>query len=279
MVLEALNMLYNKLIVEGMADAADMLQQPQLGLSDSCLELSSLALNSPGSRKTPLLRPPSYSDSFLVLASANSNTQPALEPLNVPLSAVKPRFDFVWWYEKCVSLLIHISLISLFETVFFFQFIAKSEDSGLLKTIDGYVYALGDSCAVWPANVTLVLRDVLQVLVNVQNVTLAANIAATGRSHFNNNLQVQSWLYFVGITSLTGLASAWAVWKKYKFHWRRVFLENVAMVTLLGIYEFVFFRTIIYNYVSLSMPEIDLHIVQVLGQMCGLFATTAAPLM
>ncbi len=43
------------------------------------------------------------------------------------------------------------------------------------------------------------------------------------------------------------------------------------MVTLLGIYEFVFFRTIIYNYVSLSMPEIDQHIVDILRGVCGLF--------
>jgi hypothetical protein len=251
-----------------------MADEPQLGLSDSCLELSNLAvLNSPASRKTPLLRPPSYSDSFLVLGTtaAAAAVTPTSAPLNVPLSAVRPRFDFIWWYEKCVSLLIHISLISLFETVFFFQFIAKSEDSGLLKTIDGYVYALGDSCAVWPANITAVIADITHLLVNVNNVTAAASVSAAGRSNFNKNLQIQSWLYFTGITSLTGIASAWAIWKKYKFHWRRVFFENIAMVALLGIYEFVFFRTIIYNYISLTMPEIDLHIVQVLQRLCGLF--------
>jgi len=243
---------------------------PQIGLSDSCLELSSLGAASPTSRKTPLLRPPSYSDSFLVLSAASAVAKtPA--PLQVPLSAVRPRFDFIWWYEKCVSLLIHISLISLFETVFFFQFISKSEDSGLLKTIDGYVYALGDSCAAWPANITAVVANITRLLVNIQNVTAAAESAAAGRTDFNKLLQVQSWLYFVGITSLTGTAAAWAVFRKYKFHWRRVVVENVAMVALLGIYEFVFFRTIIYNYVSLSMPEIDLHIVQVLRQLCGLF--------
>ncbi len=256
-----------------MADAANMLQQPQLGLSDSCLELSSLALNSPSSRKAPLLRPPSYSDSFLVLgtSAAQQPSTPTLEPLNVPLSAVRPRFDFIWWYEKCVSLMIHISLISLFETVFFFQFISKSEDSGLLKTIDGYVDAVGTSCRAWPANVTAAVNVLLNALVNTRNVSAAATIAAAGRDNFNTNLQIQSWLYFVGITGLTGIASAWAIWKKYKFHWRRVLIENIAMVALLGIYEFIFFRTIIYNYVSLSMPEIDYHIVQVLQQMCGLF--------
>ena len=255
-----------------MADAVQrpQEQEPQLGLSDSCLELSNIPLNSPSSRKVPLLRPPSYSDSFLVLASAPSPAT-ALAPLNVPLSAVRPRFDFVWWYEKCVSLMIHISLISLFETVFFFQFIAKSEDSGILKTIDGYVYDVADSCAAWPANVTAAVNVLLAALVNVQNVTASSSVSAAGRNNFNKNLQIQSWLYFVGITALTGAASGWAVWKKYKFHWRRVLVENIAMVTLLGIYEFVFFRTIIYNYVSLSMPEIDLHIVQVLKQLCGLF--------
>ncbi len=248
-------------------------QEPQIGLSDSCLELAALADTTVQSRKIPLLRPPSYSDSFLVLAPVSP--QPA--PLKVPLSAVRPRFDFIWWYEKCVSLLIHISLISLFETVFFFQFISKSEDSGLLKTVDGYVFAAADSCYKWPANVTAAVNSLLEVLVNVRNVSNAAAIAADGRDNYNTNLQIQSWLYFVGITALTGTASGWAIWKKYKFHWRRVFLENVAMVTLLGIYEFVFFRTIIYNYVSLSMPEIDQHIVNILRGVCGLFNDNMVP--
>jgi hypothetical protein len=167
--------------------------------------------------------------------------------------------------------MIHISLISLFETVFFFQFISKSEDSGILKTIDGYVYDVADSCAAWPANVTAAVNGLLAALVDAQNVTAASQVAATGRDDFNRNLQIQSWLYFVGITALTGAASGWAVWKKYKFHWQRVLIENIAMVTLLGIYEFVFFRTIIYNYVSLSMPEIDQHIVTILRGTCGLF--------
>ncbi len=237
---------------------------PQIGLSDSELELPRLVVAA-----APLLRPPSYSDSFLVVPQ--QTPQQPLKPLSVPISAIRPRFDFVWWYEKIVSLFIHISLIALFETVFFFQFISKSEDSGLLKTVDGYVYDVADSCRAWPANVTVAVREILAVLVSPANVTAAAAVAAAGRADYNAKLQIQSWLYFVGITSLTGVLSAVAIVKKLKFHWRRVFLENLAMVTLLGIYEFVFFRTIIYNYVSLSMPEIDEHIVTILRGMCGLF--------
>lgn len=246
----------------------------QIGLSDSELELSTLPLASPDSRLSrfaaPLLRPPSYSDSFLVLQTAPATQKPPA-PLSIPASAIRPHFDFAWWYEKIVSLLIHISLIALFETVFFFQFISKSEDSGLLKTVDGYVFDLADSCVSWPANVTVAVRDVLQMFVSAQNVSVASAVAAAGRSSYNSQLQMQAWLYFAGLTSLTAGCATVAILRKMKFHWRRVILENIAMVALLGIYEFVFFRTIIYNYVSLSMPEIDAHIVTVLRTTCGLF--------
>lgn len=221
--------------------------------------------------RKPFIRPPSYSDSFLIVSGSKAAAVASPKPLDVPFSVLKPRFDFVWWYEKIVSLSIHISLIALFETIFFFQFISKSEDSGLLKTIDGYVYELADSCVSWPANVTSAVRQILQLVVSAQNVSSIAADAASRRSAANTNLQIQAWMYFVGITSLTAALSGVAIYKKYKFHWRRVIVENIAMVALLGIYEFVFFRTIIYNYDSLSMPEIDQHIVLILQQMCGLF--------
>lgn len=222
--------------------------------------------------RKPFIRPPSYSDSFLIVSGGKATvTSLSPKPLDVPFSVLKPRFDFVWWYEKFVSLSIHISLISLFETIFFFQFISKSEDEGLLKTVDGYVYDLADSCAVWPANVTSAVRQILQLVISAQNVSAIAADAASRRSAANTHLQIQSWIYFAAITSLTAAVSAFAVYKKYRFHWRRVIIENIAMVTLLGFYEFVFFRTIIYNYESLSMPEIDQHIVQILQKMCGLF--------
>ena len=241
-------------------------------LEDIGLDLSELQPKK-GLRK-PFMRPPSYSDSFLIVSSntaAKAVTPLSPKPLDVPFSVLRPRFDFVWWYEKLVSLSIHISLISLFETVFFFQFISKSEDEGILKTIDGYVYDLADSCMAWPANVTSAVKQLLQLAISAQNVSSIAADAESRRSAYNSNLQIQAWMYFVGITVLTATLSGVAVYKKYKFHWRRVFIENIAMVALLGIYEFVFFRTIIYNYSSLSMPEIDQHIVQILQRMCGLF--------
>lgn len=249
----------------------------QIGLSDSSLELTALdsqptlqPLKVPMLRP-PILRPPSYSDSFLVLGATATVQTPTREPLTFPISAIKPQFDFVWWYEKFVSLCIHISLIALFETIFFFQFISKSEDSGLLKTIDKYVYDLADSCYTWSPNITIPVNDILLLFINPANVSAIAADAANSRSSYNTNLQIQAWMYFVSLTAFTGILSAIAVWKRFKFHWKRVFIENIAMVALLGIYEFAFFRTIIYNYISLSVPEIDEHIVAILHNMCRFF--------
>ncbi len=242
----------------------------QIGLSDSSLELTALETQPTLARlKAPMLRPPSYSDSFLVLAQPLQ--QPSQKPIEVPISAIKPQFDFVWWYEKLVSLCIHISLIALFETIFFFQFISKSEDSGLLKTIDKYVYGLADSCYNWSPNVTIPVNDILLLFIDPRNVSLIATDAANSRTAYNTNLQIQAWIYFIVLTAFTGVLSSIAVWKRLKFHWKRVFIENIAMVALLGIYEFAFFRTIIYNYVSLSVPEIDEHIVTILHTMCRFF--------
>ncbi len=257
-------------LINTIANMAD--DEPQIGLSDSFFELTSLEQRPLQRLKTPMIRPISYSDSFLVVPSHTpKDTGPSSNPITVPISAIKPQFDFVWWYEKFVSLCIHISLIALFETVFFFQFISKSEDSGLLKTIDKYVYDLADSCVVWPANITVPVNDLLLLFINPANVSAIANDAATSRSTYNTNLQIQAWIYFICLTAFTGILSGIAVWKRFKFHWKRVFIENIAMVALLGIYEFAFFRTIIYNYISLSVPEIDEHIVNILHSMCRFF--------
>jgi hypothetical protein len=243
-------------------------EEPQIGLSDSFFELTALETPPIQRLKVPMIRPPSYSDSFLVLSSPHKVQS---KPLDIPISAIRPRFDIVWWYEKLISLCIHISLIALFETVFFFQFISKSEDSGILKTIDKYVYDLADSCVFWPANITIPVNELLLLFINPMNVSEIANDAALSRANFNKNLQIQAWLYFISLTAFTGILSAIAVWKRLKFHWKRVFIENIAMVALLGIYEFAFFRTIIYNYISLSVPEIDEHIVNILHSMCRFF--------
>jgi hypothetical protein len=46
------------------------------------------------------------------------------------------------------------------------------------------------------------------------------------------------------------------------------------MVTLLGLYELTFFKTIIYRYENMSLPELDGFVVGQLQSQCGLLPSS-----
>jgi len=225
-----------------------------------------------------LRRPPSYSDSLFFLPSE------PLEPLilNQPLSLQQPiqQNEFgarsipfsnaETWYNRAMSFLFHISLISLFETVFFFQFISVSEDSGLQKTLDGYIANILTSCTHWSPNQTVLVNDVLSLLINTTQVTTSYQSALQSRHAYNYYLQVQSWMYVATLVSSTCVLGFIGKCVPLRLAWKRILLDNLIMVSLLGLYEFLFFKTIIYNYETMSLPELNEFIVGQLQQTCHL---------
>ena len=239
--------------------------------------------------KPYIRRPPSYSDSLFFLPSE------PLEPLLIPSrqqlqiqeqplspnqnefgSRPIPYTNAEIWYNRCMSFLFHISLISLFETVFFFQFISVSEDSGLQTTLDGYITNILTSCNQWSPNQTIVVNDILSVLINTSQVTDAYETAVQERHAFNYALQVKSWLYVATLVSSTCVLGCIGKCVPLRLAWKRILVDNLIMVTLLGLYEFLFFRTIIYHYQTMSLPELNQFVVGQLQQTCGLLENNSA---
>lgn len=174
------------------------------------------------------------------------------------------------WTTRFLGFGVHLSLVSLFETLFFFLFISKSEDDGLQHMIDNYVNGILSSCGTWSPNTTLVINDVLTLLINRTQTLVAASQASTQRAAFNHTLFVQAWMYVAGLMGLVILGTTAAKCRGMRIAWRRVLLENLIMVSLLGLYELTFFKTIIYNYENISLPELDGTIVTQLHSQCGL---------
>jgi hypothetical protein len=83
-------------------------------------------------------------------------------------------------------------------------------------------------------------------------------------------LERQAWLYVAGLGFALILSAGLGHRMSLRLAWKRILLENAIMVALLGIYEFVFFRTIIYNYNNLSLPELNQFVVSQLQDQCGL---------
>jgi len=161
-------------------------------------------------------------------------------------------------------------LISLFETIFFFQFISKSEDTGLQKMVNGYINGILIQCNGWSPNTTQAVEDILTFLINTTTVAQDYHQALGAREHSNNALQVQAWLYVGGLSCLVAAATFLGRQASLRLAWKRILIENAIMVTLLGLYEFIFFKTIIYNYQNLSLPELNEFVVTQLQQTCNL---------
>lgn len=237
-------------------------------------------------------RPVSYSDSFLLGNSQQtsfflkdfSNTALAVcqetKDATVQTDPWPPqkvhqniRCDFPAIFKRTGSFLFHIWLISIFETVFFFAFISKSEDKGILTTVDNYIFAATDACANWPSNVTMAVNEILPLFINSSTISENAEHSLANRTAINEKLLIQAWAYVMALFTLLVGAGAVAKWKRLLTcrSIQKILLENIGLVALLGLYEFIFFRTIIYNYEALSAAEISQDAVQTLRAGCGLF--------
>jgi hypothetical protein len=229
-------------------------------------------------------RPPSYSDSFLYSHSTGDFTIGDPVPL---LTAAGPSISSIItetetevvpshyspcekWYNRLLGFGVHIFLLSLFETIFFFQYISQSENTGLQKTVDGYVNGILSSCGSWSQNTTTDMNEVLSLFLNVTDITEQGQQAYMNRITFNKTLELQAWMYVLGLFLLVLMSGGIGYKAKLRLAWRRILIDNGIMILLLGLYEWTFFKTIIYNYENLSLPEINQVIVNQLQDQCGL---------
>ena len=146
---------------------------------------------------------------------------------------------------------VHIVLLSIFETLFFWQFVGPSEDKALLDLINSYVGGTLRACPQWNASERFVVEAFMALLLNRTAIRGASVAAAAKRAHFNSNLLRNSWLYVAGLAILFLLLSAFSVRRKggpLSLPWKMIFLENLALITMLGLYELMFFSSVVMPY-------------------------------
>jgi len=237
--------------------------------------------------RSSLKRPPSYSDSFLFLPEASEplvlyrtpslnsfSTAPEPQeqqgPQEPQYHLSNPYTTCERWNSRILSFSLHILLISLFETLFFFLFVSKTEDNGLQKALDNYIAPTLSTCTSWSPNTTMALNDLLSLLVNATAVQEQGWVAAQSRNRYNEGLQWIAWSYTVGFAALFVGIGVTACSCKLRIAWKRILVENGIMITLLGLYESMFFRTIIYNYQNMTEAELTAFLVLQLQTTCGL---------
>ena len=198
----------------------------------------------------------------LELDTPPSPPQPPQQQPQQQLALPNPRpFYLDTAHRWSIRFTLHLSLIAIFETVFFWNVVAQSEDDALTSLIGSYTGGIVSSLS----NLTAADRNataiIFNALINAANVNAQGLAAATERNDYNTALLARSWTYFGATLGLCALLSALAKIRKLPIQWRHVVLENVALVTLLGIYEWMFFHTVVFRYRAVSIEELDRNIV------------------
>lgn len=156
---------------------------------------------------------------------------------------------------------IHIFCISGFETLFYFLYVSQSENQGILTTINTYWKPILNDCAHWGNLTREVLYEILSTELNKTTIDARGDQATRDRLAYNGYLLHWS-ISYSGICLGAFLVTVGIVyWKCIPVPWKRLFAESLMFVVLLGLYEYFFFRTIIYNYDTLSTPELNQYLV------------------
>jgi hypothetical protein len=222
-------------------------------------------------------RPISYSESHIHLPRIQSNLRPLLaeppsppsaevstDPPSIPLplqiepanpTPIEPHDR--QWIIWALRFNLHLALISLFETLFFWHFVSPSEDTALTDLVQSYMATTLQACAALSTQQRTDLRVLFDQIINVGAVDAAGIRAAATRSAFNGALLRNSWLYCGGISGVFLILSATAWHKKIPVAWRHIAAENMALIVLLACYEAMFFSTVAFRYQAVSMAELD----------------------
>ena len=132
--------------------------------------------------------------------------------------------------------------------------------------INGYTEGIVHSCQNLTVANKVLVADVIALFLN--ETTAASSASSATRNSFNAVLVRNSWLYFAGITTLFAGLSVSNYLCKNDVNWRNLILENLTLVSLLGLYEWMFFSTVVLKYQSISIQELDAMVVHELLAAC-----------
>jgi len=178
-------------------------------------------------------------------------------------------------YEKTIvsitiKLLFHITLISIFETIFFFLYVSTLENNGIETTVNTFINGAANGCKNLTQIQIQIINDLLTPFINATQVINAGNNESVVRAAYNTTILNQAWAYVGGLSGLFLLLFGYVRARKIEIKWKAIILENLAMVLLLALYEFMFFETIIYPYQPITASEIERNAIQKLQTTCGI---------
>jgi hypothetical protein len=159
--------------------------------------------------------------------------------------------------NKLMLFFIHLFLISMFELIFFFSYVTKFEDTALVSVFTSLTNSITSTCSNFNSETKVIVDDIFNLFVNTTIINQKALIAYNNRNATNHILLVNAIMYFVGILAVNILLYIInKVYYKRRINYKDILVDNLIMITILGIYEYIFFSNIVFKYVTITSDEI-----------------------
>ena len=127
-------------------------------------------------------------------------------------------------------------------------------------------------------NLTALEIDIADVLLepflNATVMAQQANQMLHQRTAYNATLFRNAWIYVGGFSALFLVGVAYAKKRRIRIRWRTLVFENLGLVFLLALYEYMFFSTVIFPFLPISGQEVAYNLVLELQSTCHLLNTT-----
>jgi len=206
------------------------------------------------------IRPKSFSEGYGIVSEFPKydpliiNNDYNENPDNTNLVKNKDYVEII--YNKCIGFLFHLLLIATFELIFFNYYIIQFEIDSLIKLTDQLINPIIDTCNTLSNTSKIVVDDFINIFVNETVININAESDLNSRNVFNHTLMITSIYYYIGVVIVFILSLSVNICLKRKIDFCMIILDNIIMICILGAYEYIFFKNIIFKYNMISPNEL-----------------------
>ena len=134
---------------------------------------------------------------------------------------------------------------------------ATTSASVIFNVFNSLTESITSKCSSLSNDSKIIIDDIFKIFVNTTQVNENAIISYNSRMVVNNNLMTKAITYFIGVlvVNIMLICGNRCTINK-KINYKEIIIDNLIMIILLGIYEYIFFSNIVFKYLSISNDEI-----------------------
>jgi hypothetical protein len=159
-------------------------------------------------------------------------------------------------------------LIATFELVFFNFYIINYENNSLISLTTQLIQPMLDSCSNLKNMSKIIVDDFINIFINQTIINNNANSDLISRNINNSNLTFLSLVYYTGVLCMFFFLLLINTFLRKKIDYMMIFIDNVIMIVILGVYEYIFFENIIFKYSTMGPNELIKNVINQLLNKC-----------